>query len=276
MTSSTVSNRKKVRAVKQQCDTYKNTIRIRLQLQKYAASLARWPHPRLFRSIKGIQVPKDEEVDEYLHEIQDNIGRLYLNLYAKLAPINELQLDGDDPFEGLDILPQRRDSILQRLDRWNHKTNVKVETTFEVLNKSISSQIRYFLENKEEFLKKARPTNLPENIIGYDILKRKLGIQQCRTAHVVELYNDQLFYVQLLRYLAQNGGESEANLRDEEQLLRNDQTDKPRMSLSKTSKSRRIKYTVIDKLQNFVERTRRKAQTSPELVDLVIRSLFKT
>ncbi|KAK1935984.1 hypothetical protein X943_000733 [Babesia divergens] len=275
MKSTARPNQKKIRAVRQQCTTYQSLIRIRLQLQKYSTCLARWPHPWLLKNIKEVEVAPEERVDEDISEIQDCIGRLFLCLYGKLIPLKNATFVDGDHFDNFDPLPKRREEILEKLDHWNQKTSLKVDKSFEVLNKSISSQIRYYLENKDAFLKKARPTNLPDNIIGYDILKNKLGLQQCRNVITTEVYNDQLFYVQLLRFLAQTGAESDANLREEEQQLRNDQSDKPRMSLAKTSKSRRLRYTVIDKLQNFVERTRKKAITSPEVVDLVIRSLFK-
>ncbi|GBE62501.1 TRAUB domain containing protein [Babesia ovata] len=194
----------------------------------------------------------------------------------------KLNLADGDPFESIDILPKRRDEILGRLDHWNQETNVKVDKSFEVLSKSISSQVHYFLDNNADFLKKARPSKIPDNVIGYELLRDKLGLQECRKIILSGLYNDQLFYVQLLRFLIQTGAESDANLREEEQQLRNDHSDKPRMSVAKTSKSRRLRYTVIEKLQNFVvsafsglakseqERTRKKAVTSPDVVDLII------
>nr|BAN65257.1 hypothetical protein [Babesia bovis] len=180
-----------------------------------------------------------------------------------------------DAFASIDILPKVRQRILQRLDHWNQKTSLKIDSSFKVLSKTISSQIKHFLENTDTFLKQAKPSNIPENIIGYELLKEKLGTQEAKTLVQSEIYSDQPFYVQLLRYLAVTGHESDVNLREEESQLRHDQGDKPRMSEAKTSKARRICYTTIEKLQNFVERTTNKASTNAELADLLIRSYFK-
>ncbi|CDR98014.1 hypothetical protein, conserved [Babesia bigemina] len=279
---------RKVRAVRQQCATYQNLIRVRVQLQKCSVNTSRWPHPWLSKAVSSIELAPEEATYEDTTAIQRNVGNIFLRLYGRLASLKKLNLADGDPFESIDILPRRRDEILERLDHWNQKTNVKVDKSFEVLNKSISSQVHYFLENNVDFLKKARPSKIPDNVIGYGLLQDKLGLQDCRKIILSELYNDQLFYVQLLRFLIQTGAESDANLREEEQQLRNDHSDKPRMSVAKTSKSRRLRYTVVEKLQNFVvsasfvltkseqERTRNKAITSPDVVDLIIRSLFKS
>ncbi|GFE55465.1 AATF isoform X2 [Babesia ovis] len=276
MKSNSAPNKRKVSAVRKQSETYHNLIRVRLQLQKYSNYVARWPHPWLLRGVADAEITPEEHADEYISQLQRSIGRLLLCLYGKLKPLKELHISNSDPFDVIDVLPKRRAEILEHLDHWNQKTSVKVDKSFEVLHKSISSQVNYFLDNVGDFLKQARPTNLPDNVIGYDLLKEKLGTQQCRSIIQTEIYNDQLFYVQLLRFLNQTGDESDINLREEEKQLRNDHFDKPRMSEAKTSKSRRLCYTVIDKLQNFVERTRNKASTSPDVVDLIIRSFFKT
>ncbi|ORM41293.1 uncharacterized protein BXIN_0833 [Babesia sp. Xinjiang] len=203
MKSTSTPSQHKVLAVRKQTKAYINLIRVRLQIQKCSAYLARWPHPWLLKEVASNESQPEENTEDYMSELQSAIGRLFLCLYGKLNSLSKstwyrrgfhtegLHIHDNDPFDSIDVLPKRRNAILERLDYWNQKTNLKVDKSFEVLNKTISSQLNYFLENTSDYLKQAHPTNLPDNVIGYDLLKEKLGPQQCRSAILSELYNDQ-------------------------------------------------------------------------------------
>eukprot|EP00371_Babesia_bovis_P000710 XP_001609357.1 hypothetical protein [Babesia bovis T2Bo] len=189
-------NDNKVKAVKKQTETYVNLIKVRIQLQKCSSYLARWPHPWMLKYIENDNISQEESTNEYIPQIQRDLGRILLYLCNNLKPIerfhaDQLHIEESDAFASIDILPKVRQRILQRLDHWNQKTSLKIDSSFKVLSKTISSQIKHFLENTDTFLKQAKPSNIPENIIGYELLKEKLGTQEAKTLVQSEIYSDQ-------------------------------------------------------------------------------------
>ncbi|EKX72723.1 conserved hypothetical protein [Theileria equi strain WA] len=255
--------------VKKQCKDYSNIIRIRIQLQRLNSLIQRWPHPSLQKELL-----KDHKTEgrNQLEEIQRNLQVIFLSLLKKAALAGQNKVKETD-FDSIDILPRRRSHLLQRLDALNDSTKIKVDKTFQVLNQNISNQVHYFLENSSKFVNKSHLVNIPENTVGYEFLKTRIGLEKAKPLFLSQVYNDQVFYVKLLNQILQE--EPDVDLKNEESLLKNNQQDKSRLSLSKTSKGRRIRYTVIEKLKNFVERTRKKTYNSEEFTDFLISSLTK-
>ncbi|UKK01218.2 hypothetical protein MACK_002031 [Theileria orientalis] len=258
--------------VKKQLSDYNNLLKIRVYLQKLNSCIQRWPHPYL-HNLATQNLPSDH--NNTLNKIQNNFLQLSKLFFLKLSRTGSISLN-QDLFHNFDYLPKRRPALLDRLDYLNDITNFNVNRSFKVINNNISTQIKFFHDNPDKFIKKSHILNLPNNIIGYDFLNNKLGAEQSKKLHIDQIYNDQVFYVKLLNYLIQNDNTSDVDLKSEESLIKNNQQDKQRLSLNKTSKGRKVKYTLIEKLENFVERTTNKSFTSPDFTNLLINSLFKS
>nr|PVC54349.1 hypothetical protein MACL_00003127 [Theileria orientalis] len=258
--------------VKKQLSDYNNLLKIRVCLQKLNSCIQRWPHPYL-HNLATQNLPSEHS--NTLNQIRDNFLQLSKLFFLKLSRTGSISLN-QDLFQNFDYLPKRRPALLDRLDYLNDITNFNVNRSFKVINNNISTQIKFFHENPDKFIKKSHVLNLPNNIVGYDFLTRHFGADQSKKLHIEEIYNDQVFYVKLLNYLIQNDSTSDVDLKSEESLIKNNQQDKQRLSLNKTSKGRKVKYTLIEKLENFVERTTNKSFTSPDFTNLLINSLFKS
>ncbi|KAK2196165.1 bifunctional Protein AATF-Bfr2/Apoptosis-antagonizing transcription factor [Babesia duncani] len=206
--------------------------------------MQKWPHP-FFQKIF------QNDTDSTLNAAHDNLARLFLSLFNKIEPLAHAKINLDNPFASFDLLEQKRRGILQKLDHWNQKTSLKVEGDFEVLNQTISSQIGNVVENVSNFMNKTRIVNLPDRIIGHACMTKKLGAEGARKIHVEQIYSDQAFFVTLLKNYVQVEESAAGYLREQEQLLKSQNQDKPRMSLCKVSKARKLHFDVIEKLQNF-------------------------
>ncbi|KAF5153141.1 Apoptosis-antagonizing transcription factor domain protein [Theileria parva strain Muguga] len=261
---------KKNGIVKRQLIEYNNLLKIRVYLQKINSCIQRWPHPLLSNLIaENLQ---SHEIQQ-LNQIKANLLQILKIFFSKLSKPSLIRFK-PDVFGDFDYLLRRRTYLLERLDYLNDISNFNVNRSFNVIDNNISSHIKFFHQNPEKFINKSHILNLPQNLVGFEFLSTKCGFEESKRLHIAQIYNDQVFYVKLLNYLIQNDENSEIDLKNEESLIKNNQHNKLRLSLNKTAKDKKIRYTLIEKLQNFVERTNNKSFNSPEFTNLLINSLF--
>lgn len=141
----------------------------------------------------------------------------------------------------------------QVLQKWHDRTKNLKDTKNPITNLNIMTKIENALLGKNELIRKTQIYRGDYEIFGLDQPERDDESQQ--DVHIPEIFDDSDFYHQLLRELIEyksNFGDNQSELTQKFIELQNVRSKMKKRVETRTSKGRKIRYNVHNKLVNFM------------------------
>ncbi|KAJ1943154.1 rRNA-processing protein bfr2 [Kickxella alabastrina] len=282
ITQTARSDIEKGKHVLNQTRMWEGALDARIRMQKLVTAANELPRPDLFSEIVA-QVADSEDADERLEgarlSVQQLLGSL-IELRQTLAAQNNAvkqaqtgskrpaQDDGDDLETSWGELEELRDSFHgfrdASLEKWSNRVQVSASINatkkFKAVNQGIIHQIDQALAAKERLVERTQLKRTEYTVIGELVQEPATEKNAAVDAHLrdldVEIFDDSDFYQQLLRELIESrmvdSNDPTASLGTRWAAVNQQSRIKKRVVDTRASKGRKIRYHVMEKLQNFM------------------------
>ncbi|WFD17953.1 rRNA-processing protein bfr2 [Malassezia caprae] len=258
---------KKGRHVQKQIRNWEKALRLRIALQKVISAIARLPPPNMMTDYIAAAPGTEEDVDASAAELEDmaqtllNV-RLHLwkqNIPALADELDSVNTEASSAKALFDleacIEPQRR----TLLSRWSSKIAAAPDS--RSASASSRLQLRAMNQSVVEQMDQALAGDGMDRLVDRTRVWRgdetaRLGVSQPVSETEsrptdVNVFDDSDFYAQLLRDLIDNASIVEAGISATASDVLQSRKRKRNVDV-RASKGRRIRYEVIEKVQNFM------------------------
>jgi len=275
--------------LKRQIDAWKAMIEFRIHLEGGLAIGHRLPNATAAETFGQVDPAVSASRETAAKEIKTLIGEFaqLQNQLARQSDLKETMAEAHDispsgegeekAWAALDgKLMKVMDWTLGAADHWKERTKLDSRKSFKVLDQSLNLQMRAVSElATEKVQKRCCPAPGKYKVFGSavsssdsaangnaeaDANAENAANMEIEKEQALNIVEDHEFYVQLLReVLSGNGSREQAGLNDDSSHLRLElqgkraKKDKARAEVERrASKGRKIRYTPIEKLQNFM------------------------
>ncbi|KAJ1723010.1 rRNA-processing protein bfr2 [Coemansia erecta] len=256
----------------------------RIRAQKFVTAANELPRPDLFAQILGDESQADDEdsskaLSDARNSVQQLLGSL-IELRRVLIAQNEAAhqsqtgtkrkpQDSSDAIESAwqeleDVRESFREYRDSSLEKWSNRVqvtaNIGAAKKLKAVNQGIMHQIDQTLSTKDRLIERTQLKRAEYNIVG----EKADAVEKTESSTVdshlrdldVEIFDDTDFYQQLLRELIESrmvdSNDPMAELGTRWSAVKQQTRSKKQNVDTKASKGRKIRYQVMEKLQNFM------------------------
>ncbi|KAJ1819339.1 rRNA-processing protein bfr2 [Coemansia sp. RSA 2599] len=286
ITQTAQSDVEKGKHVLNQTRMWEGALDARIRVQKLMTAANELPRPSLFPEAVSISSEQTEErlakAQMSVQQLLNSLIQLRKTLIAKNNAIQQQQQqpsikvgskrsaeEGGADIEAVwDDMEQLRslfrDYRDESLEKWSNRVqvtaNIGAAKKFKAVNQGIMHQINQTLATRDRLIERTQLKRIEYHIVGESAPKQDAEKSATVDSHLrdldAEIFDDTDFYQQLLRELIESrmvdSNDPTATLGTRWAAVKQQTRAKKRNVDTKASKGRKIRYQVMDKLQNFM------------------------
>ncbi|KAJ2854608.1 rRNA-processing protein bfr2 [Coemansia erecta] len=279
------SDVEKGKHVLNQTRMWEGALDARIRVQKLMTAANELPKPDLFSKVVSSSSEQTEDrlakARKSVRLLIDSLIQLRKTLMAKNSAIQQetpikagSKRSAEDEAADIDIeavwndMEQLRslfrDYRDESLEKWSNRVqiaaNIGATKKFKAVNQGIMHQINQTLATRDRLVERSQLKRIEYQIVGESAAKRDAEKSATVDSHLrdldAEIFDDTDFYQQLLRELIESrmvdSNDPTANLGTRWAAVKQQTRTKKRNVDTKASKGRKIRYQVMEKLQNFM------------------------